>query len=397
MNNPPQWKTALITPVLPVYKRSTITFDHGKGPYLYAEDGKRYLDFAAGIAVNSLGHVHPHVNKALKDQADKIWHISNVYANSGMEKLAQRVVENTFADSVFFCNSGTEAIECGIKMVRKYFDHIGQPDRYRIITFSNAFHGRTIAAISAAAKESLTKGYEPLLEGFDNVPFNDLEAVKAAITPQTAAVLLEPIQGEGGISVANPAFIQGVKQLCQEHGLLLFLDEVQCGVGRTGKLYAYDYLGVTPDIVASAKGIGNGFPLGMCLANEKVGQAMTQGSHGTTYGGNPLAMAVGNAVLDVILEKGFLDHVQHVGQYLHQKLEGLVKQFPETIKEVRGVGLILGLKVEPECREFAEILRRAGLLTVPAGDNVIRILPPLIIDESHCDEAVAILASVCTS
>ncbi len=381
--------------VLPVYRRSQIEIVKGEGAYLFASDGKRYLDFATGIAVNALGHCHPHVVQALKSQSETLWHCSNMYRMPGLEKLAERFVKHTFADKVFFCNSGSEAVECGLKMLRKYHDEKGTPDKYRVITMTGGFHGRTFACISAGGNEVARKGYAPLLDGFDRAEFNNLAAVKAAITEKTAAILVEPIQGEGGVHVATKEFLQGLRTLCDEHGLLLFIDEVQCGMGRTGHLFAHEMAGVKPDIVSVAKGIGNGFPLAACLMTDAVASAVTPGSHGSTYGSNPLAMAVGNAVLDVMLADGFLAHVQRMGAELKYQLQQLAAQSPHVISEVRGHGLMLGIKTVKPAREFAEKLRAMGLLTAPAEDSVIRILPPLVITESQIQEAVKLLSAAC--
>ncbi len=351
----------------------------------------RYLDFAAGIAVNSLGHVHPHVTKALITQAKRLWHTSNLYQIRGLETMAERLVEHTFADTVFFCNSGAEAIECGIKMIRKYFDEERQPDRYRIITFTGAFHGRTLATVSAGEVGKNTVGFEPLVDGFDHVEFGNIEAVKQAITPNTAAILIEPIQGEGGIRAASSTFLKDLRNICDQKGLLLFFDEIQCGMGRTGKLFAHELAGVTPDIMAVAKGIGNGFPLGACLATGKVARSMKPGSHGSTYGSNPLAMAVGNAVLDVILEEKFLDNVRRTAVGLKKKMFKLAKIFPGIIEEIRGTGLMLGIKPTIKNIDLVNKFRELGLLTVPASDNVVRILPPLNIKNKQVNEAVTIM------
>lgn len=384
-----------ISPVMPLYNRAKLSFTHGKGSYLYAKGGAKYLDFAAGIAVNSLGHAHPHAVKALTEQAKKLWHISNLYEIPGLYKLAERLVANTFADTVFFCNSGAEAVECGIKMVRKYFDEIGQPERYRIITFKGSFHGRTIATISAADPEKNIKGFEPALDGFDNVEFGNLDAVKKAITSKTAAILIEPIQGEGGIRVGCDCFIKSLRKLCDEKGLLLFFDEIQCGYGRTGTFFAHELYGIKPDIMSVAKGIGTGFPMGACLATENAAKGMKPGSHGSTYGNNPLAMAVGNAVLDVILKKNFLKNVEKTGVYFKKKLYDLARKYPKIITEIRGAGLILGLKTGIENKIVVEKLRELKLLTVPASDNVVRILPPLIITKKEVDEGVKIIERAC--
>ncbi len=377
--------------VLPVYRRSDITIARGEGVYLFSPEGKRYLDFAAGIAVNALGHSHPHLVAALKNQADQLWHCSNMYHVTGLNRMAERLVAATFADKVFFCNSGGEAVECGLKMLRKYHDANGNPDRYRVITMQGGFHGRTLACISAGGNDIARKGYEPLMDGFDPVEFNNLVAVEAAIGPQTAAILVEPIQGEGGVNVATHEFLQGLRSLADRYGLLLFMDEVQCGMGRTGALFAHEQAGVKPDIVSSAKGIGNGFPLAACLATDAAASGMTPGSHGSTYGSNPLAMAVGNAVLDVMLAPEFFEHVSQMGAYLKTGLEAVVRRFPKALQEVRGTGLMLGLKTHRSHYELVDRLRSGGLLTAPAENNVIRIVPPLIIGPAHVDEALEIL------
>lgn len=382
----------MIPVVMPTYARADVVFERGEGPYLYATDGRRFLDFAAGVAVNALGHAHPRLIKALTEQANKLWHTSNLFRVAGQESLAARLTQATFADTVFFTNSGAEAWECGAKLVRKYHYEKGNPRRNRIITFEQAFHGRTLGAISAAKQEKLIKGFGPLLDGFDLVPFGDLDAVRAAITEETAGICLEPIQGEGGIRVGSVEFLRGLRELCDQHGLLLFLDEIQSGMGRTGKLFAHEWAGITPDVMAVAKGIGGGFPLGACLATEKAASGMTAGTHGSTYGGNPLATAVGNAVLDVVLEPGFLDGVQRIAGVFQGRLRDLAGQFPAVFKEVRGQGLLLGLACGPANGDVVAKARANGLLTVPAGDNVVRVLPPLNITEAHVEEAVGILA-----
>lgn len=385
----------MITPVLPVYNRTSFALERGEGVYLYTTEGKKMLDFAAGIAVNAFGHCHPHLVGALKEQAAKLWHTSNLYRAPNQERLAGRLTELTFADTVFFCNSGAEAVETGIKMVRKYHDTTGNPERYRMITFDGAFHGRTLTTIWAAGKEKLTKGFEPKVDGFDVLPWGDMDAVKAAITPFTGGILIEPVQGEGGIRVLPPEQLRTLRKLCDEHGLLLMLDEVQCGMGRTGKFFAYEHAGITPDIMAVAKGIGGGFPMGACLASEKAAGGMGIGSHGSTYGGNPLAMAVGNAVMDLATDTNFLPHINEVGGYLKSELQKLAAEFPGVVKGVRGIGLILGLEMIVPNLEVVDKLRTQGLLTVGAGDNVIRIIPPLIIENAHVDEAMTILRAVC--
>jgi acetylornithine/N-succinyldiaminopimelate aminotransferase len=331
----------------------------------------------------------------LQKQAATLWHCSNLYRLPGQERLAERLVEHSFADSVFFNNSGAEAVECGIKMVRRFHDETGNPERYRIIVCSDAFHGRTLATIAAGGQEKHLKGFDPVVEGFDRVSFGNLNETRAAITQETAAILVEPIQGEGGIHTASTDYLKGLRRICDEFGLLLFLDEVQSGMGRTGKLFAHEWAGITPDLMALAKGLGGGFPVGACLATERVARTMTAGSHGSTFGGNPLAMAAGNAVLDVILADGFLARVERVGRALWARLKGLALQYPTVIAEMRGAGLMVGLKLVPDNTDFVARLMANGLLAVPAGDNVIRLVPPLIIEESHIDEAIAILEKTC--
>lgn len=381
--------------VLPVYRRSNITISRGEGVYLFAPDGTRYLDFAAGIAVNSLGHCHPHVVSALKNQADLLWLCSNMYQVPGLSRFAQRLTDACFADKVFFCNSGAEAVECGLKMLRKYHDFNGSPKRYRVITMEGGFHGRSFACISAGGNEIARAGYGPLLDGFDRVEFNNLQAVEAAITSETAAILVEPIQGEGGIREASHKFLRGLRSLADKYGLLLFIDEVQCGMGRTGALFAYEQSGIVPDIVSAAKGIGNGFPLGACLTTDKVAACMSPGTHGSTYGSNPLAMAVGNAVLDIMLAPGFFKKVEMAGNLLKEQLSNVVLEFPDLFSEVRGRGLMLGMQAKISHIKLVEKLRENGLLTSPAEDNIIRITPPLIIEEKHINEAAAIIRRTC--
>ncbi len=381
--------------LLPTYARADFGFERGEGPYLYATDGRRFLDFAAGIAVNSLGHCHPHVVKALTEQGAKLWHVSNLYQIPEQARLAERLVANTFADKVFFGNSGAEAMECGLKMLRVHHDESGSPERYRVITFEGAFHGRTLATIAAGGQEKHLAGFAPAMEGFDQVPFGDLDAVRAAIGPETAAILVEPVQGEGGIVPAAHEFLQGLRQLVDEHGLLLFLDEIQCGVGRTGKLFAHEWAGIEPDILALAKGIGAGFPMGACLATERAAAGMKAGTHGSTFGGNPLAMAVGIAVLDIILEEGFLDRVSRIGNHLHQQLGRIVDEHGGIVGDARGAGLMLALECKGPNTELLAAVRKQGLLAVVGGGNVLRLLPPLIIDEGHVREAVDMIAAAC--
>lgn len=387
----------MIAPLLPTYSRAQVAFEKGEGPYLFATDGRKFLDFGAGIAVNSFGHAHPHLVAALATQAAKLWHTSNLYQVPGQQRLAERLVEATFADTVFFGNSGAEALECAIKMTRKFHASRGEPQRFRIITFEGAFHGRTLATIAAGGQKKYLDGFGPKVDGFDQVPFGDLEAVKRAIGPETAGMLIEPVQGEGGVRPASPEFMRGLRSLCDENGLLLVLDEVQSGMGRTGKLFAHEWSGVTPDIMAIAKALGGGFPVGACLATERAASGMTAGTHGSTFGGNPLAMAVGNAVLDLALAPGFLEHVNGVANYLKQQLAMIVDKNRDIVEEVRGQGLLLGLKCKVPNTEFADALRERGLLVVGAGDNVVRLVPPLIITQEHVREAIAILNDACAS
>ncbi len=375
--------------LLPTYARAPVAFERGEGPWAITADGARYLDFGAGIAVNSLGHAHPHLVEALTAQAGRIWHTSNLYTMPDGEKLARRLCEATFAQRAFFTNSGAEANECAIKMARKYHAAKGHPERFRIITFEGAFHGRTLATIAAGGQQKYIDGFGPKVDGFDQVPFDDEVALKAAITPETAALMIEPIQGEGGLRSAPPRFLRLLRELCDEHGLMLIFDEIQTGVGRTGKFFAYELSGVTPDIMSVAKGIGGGFPMGVCLATEEAASGMTLGTHGTTFGGNPLAMAVGNAVLDVILAPGFIDHVAQTSLRLKQSLAELKDKHPDVIAEIRGEGLMLGLKLHTLNTDFVVEARSAGLLVVAAGDNVVRLLPPLIIGDAEVADAVS--------
>ncbi|RMF09450.1 MAG: aspartate aminotransferase family protein [Alphaproteobacteria bacterium] len=388
-------KEANISPILPTYTRADLAVERGEGVYLYDTTGKQYLDFATGVAVNCLGHCHPHLVEALEQQARRIWHCSNNYRIPGQERLAERLTEATFADTVFFTNSGAEAIECALKIARRFHWATGAPERFRVITFEGAFHGRTLAAIAATGQEKVLKGFGPPVEGFDQVPFGDIEATRAAITRETAAILVEPIQGEGGIRPAPPGFLADLRALADEHGLLLILDEIQTGMGRTGRLFAHELSGIEPDVMASAKGIGGGFPLGACLATERVGRTMTAGSHGSTYGGNPLAMAVGNAVLDIILTPGFLDQVCSVADRLRTGLLTLSKKHDAVIDCVRGVGLMLGVRIKGDLGGFVARARDNGLLLVPAGDNVARLLPPLIVTQEHVEEALSKLEATC--
>jgi acetylornithine/N-succinyldiaminopimelate aminotransferase len=377
-----------ITPLMPVYPRSPVRPVRGEGVWLYGEGGEKYLDFASGIAVNLLGHGHPHLTRAIQEQAATLIHVSNLYGSPQGEAFAQRLVDNTFADTVFFTNSGAEAVECSIKTARRYHHHHGQPEKHKLITFSNAFHGRTMATISATDQPKLRDGFAPLLPGFTVVGFDDLEAAEAAVDDSTAGFLVEPVQGEGGIRPASVEFMRGLRRICDEKDLMLVLDEVQCGVARTGKLYAHEHYGIEPDILATAKGIGGGFPLGACLATEKAAAGMVVGTHGSTYGGNPLAMAAGQAVFDIVADPDFLDRVARMGERLRGALEQMIPNHDQLFESVRGIGLMLGVRMKTDSRAFVGHLREHGLLTVAAGDNVMRVLPPLIIDEEHVTEFV---------
>ncbi len=385
----------MTTPALmPVYPRCGVRPVRGEGCYLYGEDGTEYLDFAAGIAVNALGHGHPHLTRAIQEQAATLIHVSNLYGSPQGEALAQRIVDNSFADTVFFTNSGAEAVECAIKTARRFHFANGDPQRHTLITFNQAFHGRTLGTISATNQAKMRDGFEPLLPGFRYAEFNDLEGALALIDDNTAGFLVEPIQGEGGLRTATPEFLTGLRNACDEHGLLLVLDEVQCGYGRTGTLFAHEHYGVTPDIVSSAKGIGGGFPFGACLATAEAAKGMVFGTHGSTYGGNPLAMAAGQAVLDVMLEPGFFDHVKAMGDRLRASLEQMIPNHDHLFQEIRGKGLMLGIKLKSDSRRFVAHLRdQHQLLTVAAGDNVVRVLPPLVIEERHIAEAVEKLSA----
>ena len=377
-----------ITPLMPVYPRCEVRPVKGEGVYLIGEGGERYLDFASGIAVNLLGHSHPHLIGAIQKQAETLMHVSNLYGSPQGEALARRLCELTFADTVFFTNSGAEAVECAIKVARRYHHVAGNPHKHKLITFSNAFHGRTMATISATDQAKLRDGFAPLLEGFEVVAFDDLDAALAAMDENTAGFLIEPVQGEGGIRPASPEFLKGLRDVCDEQDLMLVFDEVQCGVARTGTLYAYEQYGIVPDILASAKGIGGGFPLGCCLASEKAAAGMVAGTHGSTYGGNPLAMAAGMAVLDVVATPDFLAHVRDTGARLRGALEQMIGNHDQLFEGVRGMGLMLGIKMKTDSRAFVGYLRTRGILTVAAGDNVVRVLPPLVIEDAHIREFV---------
>jgi acetylornithine/N-succinyldiaminopimelate aminotransferase len=381
--------------LMPTYARSPYAFERGEGAYLYTADGRRYLDFASGIAVNALGHSHPHLVQALTAQARKLWHVSNLYRIPEGERLAARLTEATFADRVFFSNSGAEAVEGMIKLARRYQHQAGHPERTRIITCAGAFHGRTLATLAAAGNPKYLEGYGPPVEGFDQVAFGNLNELRAAIGGQTAAILVEPVQGEGGVRPASLEYLRALRATCDEFGLLLLFDEVQCGLGRTGKFLAHEWAGIAPDAAALAKGLGGGFPIGAILATEKAAAPMTVGSHGSTFGGNPLAMAVGNAVLDVILADGFLEQVDRRARRLWDRLEEVVARHPKVLAEVRGAGLLIGLRAVVPNGDLVTRLREQGLLTAAAAENVVRILPPLILDDSHIGEAIGILDQVC--
>ena len=374
--------------IVPVYARADIAFERGDGCWLTATGGERYLDFGGGIAVASLGYSHPHLVEALVEQGAKLWHTSNLFQIPGGERLARRLADATFADLVFFTNSGAEANEAAIKMARKRQSAGGHPERYRLITFEGAFHGRTLATIAAGGQAKYIEGFGPKVEGFDPIPLGDLDAVEAAIGPETGGVLIEPIQGEGGVRVVPPAFLRGLRALCDRRALLLIFDEIQTGVGRTGRLFAYEHAGIHPDIMTIAKGIGGGFPMGACLATADAASGMTVGVHGTTFGGNPLAMAVGNAVLDVVLAPGFVDNVARLGLLLRQRLAELKDRHPGIIEEIRGEGLMVGVKLRTPNVEFAAAARAHKLLVIPAGDNVVRLLPPLVISDDELAEGV---------
>ena len=377
--------------LLPTYNRTDVAFVRGEGSYLFAEDGKRYLDFGAGIAVSAFGHANPRMLKALTDQAQLLWHTSNLYRVPGQESLSQKLVAATFADTCFFTNSGTEAIELAIKMARRYHFANGHPERFHILTFEGAFHGRTYAAINAGGNEKYLEGFGPRMPGFVQLAAGDLEAVKKTISPETAAILIEPLQGESGVRVIAPDFLKGLRKLCDEHGLILIFDEIQTGLGRTGKFFAYDWLGFTPDIMTVAKALGGGFPVGAVLATAEAAKGMTVGTHGTTYGGNPLAMAVGNEAVAMILEPGFLEHVGKVAGFLHQQLGALIAAHPDVFDGVRGQGLMIGLKMKTDASAFIALARANGLVVLTAGDNVVRMLPPLTLSEAEAREGIALL------
>ncbi|HHG89938.1 MAG TPA: aspartate aminotransferase family protein [Devosia sp.] len=369
------------------YMRDEVAFERGRGMRLFSGEGDEYLDFMSGIGVNALGHNDPQLVAALKEASEKVWHVSNLFTVPEAERLAERLVEGTFADKVFFTNSGTEAIECALKTARRYFHDSGAPEKYEIIAFTGSFHGRTLGAIAAGGNPDYVKGFGPVLEGFKHLAPGDISAVEAAIGPATAAIMIEPIQGEGGVNAVGESFLKGLRELCDKHRLLLILDEVQCGYGRTGKLFAHEWAGIEPDLMAVAKGIGGGFPLGACLAKAEVAKSMVPGTHGSTYGGNPLACAIGNAVLDRILAPGFLEHSDKMGQKLFWHMHQLMQKYPDHVLEVRGKGLMAGMKIFPPVRDFVTRLRDKKLLVAAAGDNVLRLLPPLILTQGDIEEA----------
>lgn len=383
--------------MMPTYARAELSFERGEGAWLFTKDGRKFLDFGSGIAVNSLGHANPKLVAALNAQAQKVWHVSNVYRIEEGETLADKLCSVTFADRVFFTNSGAEALECAIKTARKYHYANGAPERFRLITFEGAFHGRTLATIAAGGQAKYLEGFGPKMEGFDQVPFGDRKALEAAITPETAGILIEPIQGEGGVRAVPVEDLRYLRELCDKHGLLLVLDEVQTGVGRTGKLFAHEWAGITPDIMAIAKGIGGGFPVGACLATEAAAKGMVAGTHGSTYGGNPLATAVAGAVLDTIAEPAFLEQVRETARDLSQRLAELKASHPDVIEDIRGQGLLIGIKCKVPNTELVAAGREAGILTVGAGDNVVRLLPPLNIGPEEIREAYARLERACTA
>jgi acetylornithine/N-succinyldiaminopimelate aminotransferase len=383
------------THLMPVFARADLAFQKGEGVWLTATNGERYLDFTSGVAVNALGHAHPHLVAALQEQATRLWHMSNLFGSPDGERLAARLCAASFADTVFFANSGAEAMECAIKVTRKYQAAKGHPERYRIITFEGAFHGRTLATLAAGGQQKYLEGFGPRVEGFDQVPLGDLEATKKAIGPHTAGILIEPLQGEGGVRAPSNAFLKALRQLCDDNKILLVFDEVQSGMGRTGELFAYQRTGVSPDVMALAKALGGGFPIGACLATSEAASGMTAGTHGSTFGGNPLAVAAANAVLDVMLAPGFFDHVKRMSLLLKQKLASIVDRHPDVLSEVRGEGLLIGLKAVVPANDLVLALRDEKLLTVGAGENVVRLLPPLIVSEAEIDDAVARVEGAC--
>jgi acetylornithine/N-succinyldiaminopimelate aminotransferase len=384
----------VIPAIMPTYGRWDVAVERGEGCYLYATDGRKFLDFTSGIAVTSLGHCHPHLIDAVTAQAQKLWHTSNLFQIPGQQRLAERLIANSFADTVFFNNSGAEAVELSLKVARKYQSETGHPERYRVIGCHGSFHGRSFATLAAAGAEGYLKGFGPVMDGFDHVAFNNLNEMRAAVTDQTAAILVEPVQGEGGVRAPSADYLRGLREICDEYGLLLVYDEVQSGMGRTGKLFAHEWAGVAPDVMAVAKALGNGFPIGACLATEKAAVGMTGGTHGSTFGGNPMAVACGNAVLDVMLDPAFFDRVQRTSRLLWNKLDALTNAYPKLFAELRGSGLLLGIKCVIPAGDFVAKLRAEGLLCLTAGDNVLRILPPLIVGEREIEEGLGIIEKV---
>ena len=386
----------MISALLPNYARADLAFERGEGAWLWTVDGRRFLDFGSGIATASLGHGHPQLAKAIAEQAAKVMHVSNLYRIPGAEKLAQRLVDNTFADSVFFCNSGAEANEGRIKMMRRAMFDAGKPERFRFIVFEGAFHGRTLATLAATGNAKYLEGFGPVVEGFDQVPFNNMNAVRDKVGPATAGIIVEPIQGEGGVRPADMQFLRDLRAVCDEYGLILGFDEIQSGMGRTGKLFAYEWAGITPDVMSAAKGIGGGFPLGAVLAKEQFAKALKPGTHGTTFGGNPLACAAGNAVLDVMLAPGFMEGVQRKGNKLRTELEKIVREFPQVFEDARGMGLLQGMKCVLPQGEVQAACVAEGLMAITAGDNVLRLAPPLVVTDSDLDQAVVMLRAAAT-
>jgi acetylornithine/N-succinyldiaminopimelate aminotransferase len=387
----------MTTHLMPTFARVNLAFERGEGVWLTATNGERYLDFTSGVAVNALGHSHPHLVAALMEQAQKVWHVSNLYEIPEDTRAAQRLCDACFADVVFFCNSGAEAMEGAIKCARKYQSASGHPERYRIVTFEGAFHGRTLATLAAGGQKKYLEGFGPVVEGFDQVPFGDLEAVKRAIGEETAAILIEPLMGEGGVRVVEPSFLRALRELCDQHGLMLVFDEVQSGMGRTGELFCHQRSGVTPDIMALAKALGGGFPVGAFLATSEAAKGMTPGTHGSTFGGNLLAMAAVNATLDVMLAPGFFDHVRQIGLLFKQRLAEIKDRHPGVIAEIRGEGLLVGLRAVVPAGELVDALRAEKVIAVAAGDNVVRLLPPLIINDEEIAEGVARLDRACAA
>ena len=381
--------------VMPTYGRIDIAFDRGEGAYMYDTKGGKYLDFATGLAVLCLGHSHPHLVEAIQKQAATLMHTSNLYNIPGQERLAERLVDNSFADTVFFCNSGAEANECAIKLARRFHHANGNPERYRVITFDDCFHGRTLATIAATGTEKILDGFGPKVDGFDHVAVGDMDALNAAIGPATAAIMIEPIQAEGGVLVVDDEVMRQIRQVCDDNGLLMIVDEVQTGMGRTGRLLAHEWSGVRPDVATLGKGIGGGFPIGACMATSDAAKGMVAGTHGSTYGGNPLAAAAGNAVLDVILADGFIENVERLGDVLRSRLEDLCQRNDAVVEGVRGRGLLVGIKCKFPNMDLVTAMREKGVLVPPAGDNVLRMLPPLNIEGSHIDDAIAALEDVC--